>query len=349
MNKTAEQQGNGETLVANGRFWLISLVFAANLLEPAVRDIPLAKSIHLWIVMFHIPAFAFAMGYYAKNFTWNEKGVGSLQQILLQYAVFQTIYSAADAFVFRTPDVLYSFFFPFGLLWFLTGHLFWKLLLLPFRKIPAPVLTAAALGVGIGLAAMTPNWLGLSRTLVFFPFFLAGHAFDYERFSRLREHRFAVPAAWLALSALMVLAFQGAFDVSASWWYGNAGYEQLGASPLQGVLTRAAMYVVSAVGVIAFWFVVPTKRSFFTERGKLSVFVFLLHGLLVKTIVWIGVYRWIEGDAWAPALAAAGVLGAVLLSHPAVAKATRPIVEPNPESWRRAFAGLRAVPFSNKR
>lgn len=149
-NKNIEQ-----TWFWNIRFFLITLVVIGNLIEPAARQSQAAGGLFLWIFSFHIPVFAFVMGHYSKRFTLNEDGLKQLLVIGMQYVLFQTIYSAADYFIFHTPGVQYSFFIPFSLLWFLMAHMFWKMLLIPFRRLRHPLLWAVLLGAAVGYVSFT--------------------------------------------------------------------------------------------------------------------------------------------------------------------------------------------------
>jgi fucose 4-O-acetylase-like acetyltransferase len=326
----ATQRMNEQTWFWNIRFFLILLVVLGNMLEPIAGESAAAEGLYLWIFSFHIPVFAFVMGHYSKNFAFHEEGNKQLLTIVMQYILFQSAFSAADYFLFRTPGVEYSFWIPFGPLWFLIGHIFWRMLLVPLRRIGYALPVSLLLGIGIGYASLPPNVMAVSRTFVFLPFFIAGYYFSKARFEQLAALRFAKPAAWLLLGGLLgICLWKGDFS-EVGWLYGNAVYAQLGASSWSAAALRLLWYIVAAVASVAFLMIIPKEHSVISEWGKHSVYVFLLHGFIVKLLVWSGFFETIVigGGVSVFLIMILGTVVVIALSQPRLAKLTHTLVEP---------------------
>lgn len=101
----------------------------------------------------------------------------------------------------------HSFFIPYLLLWFLIGHLIWRAILMLFNRLQVrhPVILAAIIGIAAGFLPIDGAWLGLSRTLVYLPFFAFGYVFRDDAIQRFSASRFRKLAAGLSVGLLIVL------------------------------------------------------------------------------------------------------------------------------------------------
>lgn len=325
----AAGQKRGDVFFLNLRFLLITTVFLGNVAEPLIQQMVPVKALYLWIFTFHMPLFVFVTGYFARYSLTGERGREALQQIALQYIIFQTLYSIMDVAVFHAPGIRHSFFLPYMLVWFLLSHLCWRLLLLAFLhlKVKRPVLVAVALGVLIGYGGFNGGFLSLSRTFVYLPFFIIGYSFSYERFAAWfsKRRRLVAGAAAVALFAAL-LATAG--RINPQWLYGSFTYAELGASDWYAGLVRLGVYVLEFAASAAFLAWVPQRERIITDWGKRTVYVFLLHGFVVRLTVASGIYAFIDRPAEVAALLLAAVLCTVLLAQPFVKKWTHALIEP---------------------
>ncbi|MCZ8514787.1 fucose 4-O-acetylase [Paenibacillus filicis] len=314
--------------VNNLKFVLICFVVVANSIEPLIGKSVGLHMLYQGIYTFHIPMFVFAMGLLAKEFKLEHRGLRVLTIIAWQYVLFQTAYSLLDTTYFHAPNVVYSFFMPYSLLWFLCSHFCWRILLVPFLRLKHPLLPAILLGIAVGYMPWSGAILSLSRTFVYFPFFLAGYycRIDRKLFVRLRKWRlFSTALAALWFLALAIFRSW----LPSPWLYGNATYLEMGVSQWYSGLYRLALYSVQAVVSIAFLSWIPWTLKSWTGWGKRTVYVFLLHGLLLKTIIASGFYQGLETPlhmSLAFLLAAALI---ILLSIGKVERFTRPMFEPS--------------------
>lgn len=311
----------------NARFLLVALVVAGHAIEPLIEEARWLKAGFLLVYAFHVPAIAFVAGHFSRASLGTREFAGLCRSVLAPYAVFQALYVLFRELVLGQDGTI--FLRPYWLMWFLLSLACWKLLLPLALRLRAPLLLAIAAGLGIGalVDAEGGYTLSVSRTLVFFPFFLAGHLIRGELLDRL-----ASPLGrWLGLALLLVgsaLAWWLAPALFPGWLYGAQPYASLGATAASGVAIRAGVYLAGFGLGASFLALVPRRATFFTAWGSRSLQAYLLHGFVVKGLVAAGAYAWLGAHANAAIVAGAGLLLAAGLSTRAVELVAGPLVRP---------------------
>lgn len=325
----ATTQKQADTYFFNLRFLLITFVFLGNAMEPMLDQYPTVKSMFLWIFTFHMPLFVMVTGYFARYSLTGDAGKRMLRQIALQYVIFQSLYSLMDVLIFHVPNIKHSFFVPYLLVWFLFSHLCWRLLLLLSIKlnIKHPILVAAALGVLVGYLGFNGSWLSISRTFVYLPFFFIGYRLNFDKvvkYFSIQSKALAVGTAVLLFGVLYFFAK----DVQPSWLFGSLTFKQMGQTEWYAGILRIFIYALEGLASLAILALVPRREFCMTDWGKRTVYVFLIHGFVVRFMAISGLYDYMNSP-FAIALMLAGVVGCtILLAQPQVMKITKPIIEP---------------------
>ncbi len=322
--------------IDNARFLLICLVVVGHAVEPAVGQVDFLRHLHIAIYSFHIPLFAFLSGYFADR---ARRGLlRDVTGLLVPYLVFQVLYSVADFYAGGRETFFVSLITPTYLTWYLVSLLCWRWMARVFERIPLAIPVAFALGVGVGYLEFVDYRLSLSRTVVFFPFFLIGARVPRAFFQRLGGMKLRI-AAGLLLAALLVEVVWWDPRLELDWFYGGQPYAAMmtGGVGIGGVV-RLAIYGTAVVAGGAFLCLVPASGTFFSVWGTRSLGAYLVHGLLVKASVAGGLFELDLSPPWAQAaLVAAAVAVAMLLSTRPAALATRAVVG---QPWLdRAFGG----------
>ncbi|MNW64240.1 hypothetical protein D3C74_425070 [compost metagenome] len=122
-------------------------------------------------------------------------------------------------------------------------------------------------------------------------------------------------------------------------------YMQLGAEEWYAGVYRLALYAVQITASLAFLGLVPYGLSRMTDWGRRTLYVFLLHGLVVRLAAASGIYDYIGNAAGAALVLLTAVLFTVLLAQPAVKRLLHPLVEPS-VNWMITLqrAALRRTP-----
>ncbi|OKP79090.1 fucose 4-O-acetylase [Paenibacillus helianthi] len=320
----------GETFFLNLRFMLIVTVFAGNAIEPLIGTLSGMHSLYLWIFSFHMPLFVLVTGYFAGKSLTGAAGRKVLLQIGLQYLIFQTLYSALDVSVFRVSNIHHSFFAPYLLLWFLASHACWRLLMLGMGRWSkaAQIIFAVTAGVAVGYLQLDGVWFSISRTFVYLPFFVIGYHFSFEALARIYTKTVKIAAAAASVLLLLILGMLGS-KLPLGWLYGSMTYMQLDAPEWYAGVYRLGMYGLQLAASLAFLGWVPYRLSRMTDWGRRTLYVFLLHGFVVRLAAVSGIYTYLDNAAGASALLLCAVSFTVLLAQPAVKRVLHPLVEPS--------------------
>ncbi|AEI64384.1 acyltransferase family protein [Corallococcus macrosporus] len=332
-------------LFENVRGILIILVVMGHAMEPLLGREPLVKALYSGLYLFHIPAFAFLSGHLSRAET-GPRALGAIAWgQLAPLAVFQVLYVAFDAWVLGRGWSAHWLVQPYWLLWFLLSLGCWRLALPLLLRLPRPLMWAVGLSLVAGLLPWVGYLLGLSRTFVFLPCFVAGHLTRREWLlapQATRGWRVALAAALaVGLGACVAAVAVGALPAPGTQWlYGSSGYAVLGATALTGMAARLSLFIGAMALTWALFTLSPRRESALTRFGGRSLAPFLLHGFIVRAAEHAGAYTFLQGPAGVGLALGAGALLAVLLGQPSVVQATRPLWEP-----RRLFQRTRdAVP-----
>ena len=255
----------------NAKYLLMMLVVLGHGLE--IVSGKYSNEIYRFIYLFHMPCFVAIAGYFAK-FHKREK----VWNLLLQYVIFQTLYCLFSIFILdQNTKVQYSR--PYWILWFLLSLFCWKVILPYVSRLKYPLLFAIVAALIVGYDSSIGYTLGLSRTIVFFPFFLAGYYLKKEHFNKIKELSFVIPLA-IILVSVMALYFKS--DFHRGLLYNSRSYSAMGLNPYFAWLYRLAFLFWGALLGLSFFYFVPKGKVFFSAFGARTLQVFLLHGFMMR-------------------------------------------------------------------
>ncbi|MDG4858394.1 acyltransferase family protein [Streptomyces sp. T-3] len=312
----------------NAKYLLIVLVVCGHNWAPLEAGIPLVKAVYSVVYLFHMPAFIVISGYFSRGFTGRPDQIRALiSKVLVPYLIFQTAFSVLDSRLSGEAFFLHPT-EPKYVLWFLVALVLWRITAPVWQAVRWPVAVAALVSLAAGLFPMGYD-LALPRVLMFLPWFVLGLRLRPEHFHRLRAPAVRRLAPVVVLAAVAV-AYGLADRIRPDWFnmQYDTGHLQVGVAEYLGI--RLLLFVLSALLVVAFFALVPTRRTFFTALGAATMFPFLVHGLLVETAETYGFYDLLSrtGPASLAITAALAVALAFLLSSTPVRRLLRPVVEP---------------------
>lgn len=269
-----------EAYFDNARLFLIFFVVFGHLIQPLTSEVAYINTIYHWVYTFHMPAFIFISGFFAKGYGNKGYVLNLVKKLIYPYLLFQFIYTIYYFFIgkedwFATP------FYPHWSLWFLFSLFCWHIMLYWFKKLPPiiGILIALELGLVVGYMNGVGHTFSLSRTFVFFPFFLVGYWLTKEQLFKFKLKPVKI-AALLTMTALaVVIAITP--DFSTDWLLGSKSYATVGAPELGG-LFRLMVYGVAAVMTVSVLAWVPMKQNIFTNIGQKTLYIYLLHGFFIQ-------------------------------------------------------------------
>ncbi len=283
-------------LFDNYRTILIILVVAGHVIETIYHNNWLLEGLKWSIYAFHIPAFVFISGYFSKK-TSTLKDL--TRKLLVPYLVFEVLYYLLYTFVIHKETKLYLL-HPKFTLWYLLALFFWKWVTPNFKKLPGYFAISILLGIAIGFSGMKDNFLTIPRTLVFYPYFLAGTELNRDTVTRFRGKQIGsvklsyFVGAVLAVSALLVFLFSEQIPVTPQIFYGRYSYATMRQAPVTGVLLRLLAYAIGFSITYCLLLLISEKESRFTFIGKNTLTVYLFHGPVYKVIAATGVLKFVN-------------------------------------------------------
>ncbi|MDO5375968.1 MAG: acyltransferase family protein [Staphylococcus rostri] len=278
----------------NARAGLIFLVVFGHLINPYTNEQPFLTALYLLIYSFHMPAFLFISGYFAKNIGqagYIEK-VG--KKLLGPYLIFYAFFSIYYFITGKNSSVDLDLFDPVFALWFLLTLFFFNVILVVVHQFkPIYVLPAAIIVAMLsGFSSNIDGYLSWSRTLVFFPVFYVGYILNGNFDHLIRQKKFAP----LSLAVLVIFfIFYYVHPIDSSWLLASSPYKDIeGMDVIFSPLKRLLFYLIIFTAMMAFLNLTPERRYWFTYIGSRTMFIYLLHGVFIGLIRGQQIYPFID-------------------------------------------------------
>ncbi|PLS02746.1 acyltransferase family protein [Neobacillus cucumis] len=269
----------------NAKFILIFLVVFGHIISPLKEQDGILFTLYSVIFLFHMPAFILISGYFAKGYKKKGYFIKSVKKILIPYFIFQIIYSVYYFLIGKEEKLAFDFLHPHWTLWFLLSLFFWNILLYAFAKLKwLGFAIAIILGIAIGYVDNAGSFLSLSRTFVFFPYFLLGFLLNANQLKRVVRAKYALPIGIFIILATMLFFGLGFPKDAVPWLLGDTSYENMGGMVWSDGLVRMLQYVLTLLVVFGFLALIPSTQYKLTKIGERTLYVYLFHGFIVKSI-----------------------------------------------------------------
>lgn len=298
-----------EPFFDNARFFLIFLVVFGHVIQPLTSDSESLAILYQFIYFFHMPAIILISGFFAKGNSDLGYFIKLFRRFIIPYLIFQVLYTAYYYFM-ADESLSVSLFDPHWSLWFLLSLFSWHVLLAFFKKFRPTIGLSLAIivGIGVGYIDQIGQMYSLSRTFVFFPFFLAGYWLSMDQLFKWKTARYRLLS--LALMLLLIIGIKLSPDFSTGWLFGSSSYQSLDA-PVWGGLFRGMIYMIAFIMTFSLYTWIPRRRFIFTRFGEQTLYVYLLHGIFIQFFREYGVIQINNGLDFIFAIAIS--LGIVLL------------------------------------
>ena len=305
---------------------LIFLVVMGHCLELCSRETSLAIYSDKMIYCFHMPAFIFVSGFWSKRYCVDGRvRAEKVVTLIAYYLIFQVLFSVIT--VILQPDASVSPFNPNRGLWYLLAMIAYYLIVPMVEKLPPWLVIGLSIvfSLLIGADKKCPgNYLGIQRIITFAPFFFTGYYLSADRINKLRSlHlgiRLAISLFFAGAVAAALIIKKNAFTLHL--FYAKDSYSSLHHTFVQGVALRGIALVMAAMLTFALLLIVPSKKMFFSQTGKNSLQIFILHMTAVCVLVRIKDFKPVIdslpdfGIALAVALAVTALLSLNIFGYP---------------------------------
>lgn len=270
----------------NAKGILIIFIILAHVLSLCSSYYNYSDDFFKFATLFMLQCFFFISAYFAsKSKTPKKKRIINL---LKTYLVWQTIITIYYAFVLNIVEFNLNYMIPRYTLWFLITMIFYNLSESILEKINYRIMIPLSILIGL-LAGFIP-WVGeilsLSRTFVFFSFYVIGYyAKDLNLLEKIRTKRIKIISIILFVIILMlILNFDNILSIKIL--KGKYSYFDIDSFNIwMACGQRFLFYILSIIVSVGFLNLVPKKESFLTILGKNTLYIYLTQGMILKTFV----------------------------------------------------------------
>ena len=256
---------------------LIILVVTGHIVEVfTYNSSPIFVATYRFLYTFHMPVFVLLAGYfckYIKNIPKKE-----LKYFLL-FILFTLLY-----FPFSRTDLMTDLLTPYWILWFLISLTCWYILIQIFKGVDHALIISVIIAIIAGYINQIGLEFSLSRTLAFFPFFVLGYSLHKDQFPHINKK-----IAGIVLIAFFAFLIFSRTSINEEWLFGCYSYASVGHPEWYAGVYRLGAYALAVITGTCFLSIVPTTRKFYTRWGSHTLYIYLIHGLVIKLIA-VAVY-----------------------------------------------------------
>lgn len=295
----------------NLKFWLIMLVVIGHFINPISGDYQFYKGLYMFIYTFHMPLFIFVTGYFAKSVIDRNTGRFRFEKLLhfLILYLFLTLVIFLINFYLIENTNSYKFFQPVNPGWYLLSTVLWYGLIPIINSIKPQyvIIGSIIIALAVGYDPMVGDYLTLSRTICFFPFFIVGYYVSQDQVERtlkfggtaMRIGAFLFVIAFIVFCIWDPVGFYDYrrivsphYSYSELWILGDM-YR------IMGPVVRLLWYAAAALVSYAFMMVVSRHKNIITTLGQRTLQVYIWHAIAVRILNYAGLYKLVEiSDSW---------------------------------------------------
>lgn len=277
---------------------LVTFVVTGHFIASGVSRIPEFAFLSNFIYSFHMPAFLFVSGYLMKR-RIREREYGKVSKtVILPYCVSQIFIFICAALIpdgaralsaeKMTDGGFFSLLYPIYHLWYFIAVALGFLFCVAVNTEKRPL---AALGVSAVLSIVSGFYgdaelLRLTKCLGYLPFLVLGAVIPENALMFIKNKRILkLPAILVtAATALFLWLIREKGGVTTILAMTGKFGSYFGMSAPEAALARLGFLVWGSVLSLSVMALCPRRKMFFTYIGENSVYVFVLHALIIAVM-----------------------------------------------------------------
>lgn len=263
-----------EVFFDNAKFILIILVVFGHSIETLVPVNPVYRTTFMLLYTFTMPLFIFISGYFAKSRSNLEYKI--ITRLLVPYLIFQIIFTKIFGYLVPLGIFAIDPFRPYRHLWYLYSLIIWYVALPYINKLKYPLTVSIVLAILVGCIVGLENDMGISRTVTFLPFFLAGYYSQRSLIDRIKKMIPGYLALFIFVAVFIAYWFLGKYFATNIFYFTNS-YQKDFESNLIGIVARIILLATAALLSISFIKLMPSKKTAFSHLGSRTMYVYILH------------------------------------------------------------------------
>ena len=273
----------------NLKFILIALVVVGHFSGILINYDDTLKYIWRWIYLFHMPAFLFVGGMFAKKLYTPETGL-KVNTIAFYLVMFVLFYTALWAYSFWwNPHPTYDL--------FNVGSIPWYFFVMAALGVSTPIIAkfkggwktviplSVALAIVAPLSSNMDDFLCLGRIFAYAPFYFAGYFIPIKPYVQLigslKSKVWPILCAVIAMVVVLVLIIvlpKGFVGTMSGLGTGHNPYSSFDAYGTQvEMLIKLLDIVIAAIMIFALSLVTPTRHCLISGLGARTLQVYVFH------------------------------------------------------------------------
>lgn len=275
----------------NVKALLIFLVVLGHFVTQYTGSSELCRSLFIFIYSFHMPAFIFVSGLFAKSSLKNNTiKINRIITFLILYVLLKLVIFLVNSAFGKNPE--FRLFNESGIPWYMLAMAVFTALTYVFKNLNPKVLFSISLllSLYVGYDAAIGDLFCLSRLFVFYPIFLLGFFFDVEKVTNITENKtLKIMSALILISFIILIVFKSeSLYTMRPIMTGRLSYYNLGA-PAFGALIRLGWYLVSALLSFCVITVIPNSKNILSYVGGRTLAIYFLHRPLLYIFMNLGI------------------------------------------------------------
>ncbi len=322
----------------NLKFILILLVVVGHVIGCQL-DINYMNGIYLFIYTFHMPLFIFITGFLAKKLE-DKNGNFRLYKVInyiLLYLIFKISLFSFSKFILHQDIELYIF-TEGEAPWYILACAIWLSFTYLVKNVKPKymLIFSIVFALIIGYDYFVSDVFALSRTIVFYPFFLLGFYISKEKLNKfveiIHQRKYQIISI-ICLSTLFVIMimFASNIDFIKNFFFSKTPYYFI--IPFEGYLFyplfRLLFFVIAIIVGIMVMALIPRRKLFFTKLGSRTLQIYVLHMFFIYFIFYTRIDTYLSslfGDFWPLITIIGGIILTFALSFGFIEKPFKKII-----------------------
>ena len=274
------------TYFDNAKGILIIFIVLAHVLSLCSNYYNYSDDFFKFATLFMLQGFLIISAYFSRKSKKSKRE--RIKSLLKNYLIWQTIVTIYYAFILHIIDFNVNYLIPRYTLRFLITMMMYTLTDFILEKVNYKIMIPQSFIIGLisGFIPIFGETLSLSRSFVFFPFYVLGYyAKDLDLFNKIKLPKVKKSTIIISIIILIVIL---CFDdiLSIKILKGKYNYFDIDSiTPIIAFLQRLLFYGLSLIVTTAFLNLVQVKESFLTKLGRNTLYIYLTQGMILKTFI----------------------------------------------------------------